>query len=101
MDYWNNVATPTGRPVDAVLTPVAPYAALPLGKHYGTMGKSSDEAGINEQMLNALAYTPWVNALDYTAVVIPVSKVDENVDKFEANYQPLSEVDRIIREECK
>ena len=45
-------------------------------------------------------YTPFVNILDYTSVVIPVTKVDAAIDKAEANYTPLSDVDKAIRDEC-
>ena len=43
---------------------------------------------------------PWVNTLDYTAVVVPISKVDSNIDKAEKDYHPLNEKDRLIWEQC-
>jgi amidase len=50
--------TGTGRPVDALITPMAPYPAPPHGE-------------------NANAhYTMIFNCLDYTAITIPVTKVD-------------------------
>ncbi|KAH8809188.1 amidase signature domain-containing protein, partial [Xylogone sp. PMI_703] len=83
MDYWNSTATLTtsGRPVDAILTPTAPYAAFQLDG------------------LIILGYNPWVNTLDYTAVVIPVSKLDAEVDKIEQDYQPRNEKDKAIWEQ--
>ncbi|KAK0493703.1 hypothetical protein EDD18DRAFT_1107701 [Armillaria luteobubalina] len=53
----------TGRPVDAIITPVAPYAAPPHG-----LNRVTD-------------YTRIWNVLDYTALVIPVSKVDGHSDR--------------------
>ncbi|OAA65242.1 Amidase [Niveomyces insectorum RCEF 264] len=83
MDYWNSTAalTKSGAPVDAVLAPVAPHAALELGKalHIG--------------------YTPWVNTLDYTAVVFPVTKVDPAQDQLATDYEPRSALDKTIRDE--
>ncbi|OAP56028.1 amidase [Fonsecaea erecta] len=83
MDYWNSTAelTGTGRPVDAVLTPVAPFAALQFEKamHVG--------------------YTPWVNTLDYTSVVFPVTKVDKTIDTFDKDYQPMNDLDKKIWQE--
>lgn len=85
MDYWNGTAalTKSGNPIDAILTPVAPFAALQLGK------------------TTSVGYTPFVNVLDYSAVVFPVSKVDVDLDKAEKAYQPLNDTDKAIWEECK
>ncbi|KAF9011699.1 amidase signature domain-containing protein [Cyathus striatus] len=63
--YWNASVerTGTGRPVDALITPVAPYVAPPHG-------------------LNKTAsYTMVWNVLDYPALIMPVSKVDLELDK--------------------
>ncbi|KAJ7070811.1 general amidase [Mycena amicta] len=55
--------TSTGRPVDAIISPVAPYVAPPHGFN------------------RHLAYTIWCNVLDYPAVIIPVgAKVDPVLD---------------------
>lgn len=64
MDYWNSTAdiTGTGRPVDGVFCPVAPHASAIPG-HYRVLG-----------------YTTFVNVLDYTSVVIPVTFADKAVD---------------------
>ncbi|KAG5636313.1 hypothetical protein H0H81_008427 [Sphagnurus paluster] len=61
LEYWLATAseTGTGRPVDALISPVAPFAAPPHGKYN---------------------YTMVFNALDYPALVIPVCKVDPDVD---------------------
>ncbi|KAL0567900.1 hypothetical protein V5O48_014096 [Marasmius crinis-equi] len=62
--HWQDTVTVTGtgRPVDAILCPVAASTAPPHGAT-----KSANYTGV------------W-NALDYTALVIPVSKVDQKID---------------------
>ncbi|KAJ0419392.1 amidase signature domain-containing protein [Aspergillus carlsbadensis] len=64
MDYWNSTAelTGTGRPVDAVLCPAAAHAAV-IPTQYVHVG-----------------YTSFLNLLDYTGVVFPVTNVDKTVD---------------------
>ncbi|KAI4099500.1 MAG: hypothetical protein LQ339_005927 [Xanthoria mediterranea] len=75
-DYWNSTSNDDGQVVDAVVMPVAPHAAVIPGKFYHT------------------AYTESINLMDYSAVVIPVTKADKSVDTFDHHYQPLNEVDR-------
>lgn len=83
LDYWNSTVdkTGTGRPVDGVISPLAPFPAARPGKYsyYG--------------------YSTWVNLLDYTSVVVPVTKVDKNVDKKDEGYSPLDDVDQGIYED--
>lgn len=77
-EYWESSVslTGTGRPVDAIISPVAPYTAPPHGKNRYTQ------------------YTSIWNALDYPALVIPVSKVDPSVDKKRAPHVFLGQVDK-------
>lgn len=42
-----------------------------------------------------------MNVLDYTAVVVPVTKVDKEVDKFDEAYKPLGELDKLVWSECE
>jgi amidase len=85
MEYWNSTAasTTTGRPVDCIIAPLAPFPAARPSKYdyYG--------------------YSVWVNALDYTSVVVPVTTADKNVDVKNENYKPRDEVDQSIYESCK
>jgi len=78
MDYWNSTAeqTGTGRPVDAVISPLAPFPAARREKYkyYG--------------------YSSFVNVLDYTSVVVPVTTVDGGVDKKVEGYQGIDEQDK-------
>jgi amidase len=84
LDYWNSTAekTSTGRPVDAVICPLAPFPAARPKKftYYG--------------------YSAWVNILDYTSVTVPVTNVDKAVDVPDENYKPVSDTDKQIQNDC-
>ncbi|XXH01436.1 hypothetical protein Hte_007796 [Hypoxylon texense] len=77
MEYWNSTVefTGTGRPVDAVIMPVAPHAAVIPNRyfHYG--------------------YTEIADLLNFTAVAIPITTVDKSVDKIPNNFEPLNDED--------
>lgn len=85
MEYWNSTEneTGTGRPVDAVIMPVAPFAAARPGRfpYFG--------------------YSMFVNVLDYTSVIVPVTQCDKNVDKVDGGFQPVDEFDQKHHEFCK
>jgi amidase len=85
MDYWNSTAKVTGmgRPVDAVITPVAPWPAA------------------RRERFTYYGYSGWVNVVDYTSVVVPVMKADKSVDGRDEGYRPLDERDRGVWEACK
>ena len=53
------------------------------------------------QELMCIGYTPWINTLDYTSVVFPVTQVDKATDTFDLNYQPLNESDKTISDQCE
>ncbi|KAJ9640388.1 hypothetical protein H2201_002564 [Coniosporium apollinis] len=82
MEYWNSTKdlTSTGRPVDAIISPVAPFPAARREKY------------------NYYGYTVWVNLLDYTSVVVPVTLADKNVDKVDTDYQPMNDIDKATQE---
>lgn len=83
LDYWNSTAELTGtqKPVDGIIAPLAPFpAARPLGyKYYG--------------------FSAWVNGLDLTSVVVPVTLADKTVDKYPEDYKPISDADKIVFED--
>lgn len=85
MEYWNSTEkhTGTGRPVDAFIAPLAPFPAARPTKYsyYG--------------------YSTFVNLLDYTSCVIPVTTVDEKVDVIDKNFKPVSEQDQKVWNDCK
>jgi amidase len=86
VDYWESTAgqTKSRRPVDAIIMPVAPHAAVIPGGNYFTYQYSS----IND-------------ALDHCAIVIPVTIADQQLDQFDEAYEPLNEVDRENWLACK
>ena len=85
MEYWNTTQehTGTGRPVDALISPLAPFpAARPNGyKYYG--------------------YSTFVNLLDYTSCVVPVTTADQHTDRTDKSFKPLSNQDESSYELCK
>ncbi len=80
LDYWNSTEalTGTGRPVDGVIAPLAPYPAARPGqfRYYGL--------------------TAWVNGLDLTTVAVPITLADKAVDKYEPGYTPISDDDKFV-----
>ncbi|OMP86627.1 Acetamidase [Diplodia seriata] len=75
LDYWNTTA------VDAIIAPVAPFpAARPkLYRYYG--------------------YSMWVNLLDYTSVVLPVTAASKELDlPAGPDFEPRSELDKLTQD---
>ena len=85
LEYWNSTQelTGTGRPVDAVIAPLAPFPAARPGTY------------------NYYGYSSIVNFLDYTSCVLPVTNTDKNMDTINKDFKPVSDVDQIIQETCK
>ena len=85
LDYWQSTAalTETGRPVDGVFCPAAPHAAV-IPEQYRHVG-----------------YSTFVNVLDYTSVVIPVTNADKSVDTQQRPAGFLSETDEQVHSDCK
>ncbi len=75
--------TGTHRPVDAVIMPVAPFAAARPStyKYY--------------------AYSSIINVLDYTSCAIPVTKADKNIDVVDKHFAPMSDMDRDVASSCE
>jgi amidase len=84
MEYWNSTAeqTATGEPVDAIIAPLAPFPAA------------------RENGYTYYGYSVWVNLLDYTSVVVPVTNVDKNVDKKYSDFKALNETDQKTQDTC-
>jgi amidase len=85
MDYWNSTTeqTGTGRPVDAIISPLAPWPAA------------------RREMFTYYGYSTYVNVLDYTSVVVPVTNVDKSVDKKAEGYEAIDDRDRSVQDSCK
>ena len=43
----------------------------------------------------------WVNILDYTAAVLPVTTVDKRVDIVDKGYKPISATDEKVWKSCE
>ncbi|KAG6330360.1 hypothetical protein ID866_8729 [Astraeus odoratus] len=82
MAHWNETVsrTGTGRPVDAIICPAAPFAATPHGKH------------------RYPNYTMVWSALDYTASTFPVTSVDISLDTKKPRNSFLGILDKEIYE---
>ncbi|KAF9241345.1 general amidase [Melanogaster broomeanus] len=78
LEHWNKTAeeTGTGRPVDAIICPAAPYAAPPHGRNLYTN------------------YTTVWNGLDYPASVFPVTTVDPALDLKKARESFVDDFDQ-------
>ncbi|KAI9762415.1 MAG: Acetamidase [Chaenotheca gracillima] len=82
MEYWNDTKslTGTGRPVDAFIMPLAPYASPLHGKY------------------KYYAYSTIINLLDYTAAVVPVTQADKTIDVADPHFKPMSDLDNETNE---
>jgi len=85
MEYWNSTVdqTGTGRPVDAIISPLAPFPAA------------------RKNAYTYYGYSFFVNLLDYTSVVVPVTKADKNIDKEYTTFEPLNDEDKKTQATCK
>ncbi|KZV89606.1 general amidase [Exidia glandulosa HHB12029] len=82
LDHWNaSVAkTGTGRPVDALISPAAPYPAPPHG------------------MYRLASYTTVFNVLDYPTCVVPVTRVHPALDAKIPAHEFRNIEDKIVYE---
>lgn len=62
-DMWDSIRSPSGRPVDVLLVPTMPHAAVPHGSCRWT------------------GYTKLFNFLDYTALTFPAGKTSRDLDE--------------------
>lgn len=101
LEHWNDTAksTGTGRPVDAIICPVAPFAAPPHGRFRSVaLVKNSILS------LNAIASYPYYtvvwNALDYTVSILPVTTVDPAIDAKQPRENFIDAVDQAVHDMC-
>jgi amidase len=43
----------------------------------------------------------WVNLLDYSAAILPVTQVDKSIDVIDKEYKPMNEHDEKVYSSCK
>ncbi|KZT09017.1 general amidase [Laetiporus sulphureus 93-53] len=80
LDHWEATVarTDTGRPVDAIISPVAPYAACPHGCNSDAF------------------YTTLCNTLDLTTAVFPVTYVDAALDAVQPAHAFRNQEDEAV-----
>lgn len=130
MEYWNSTAglTDTGRPVDCIIAPVAPFPVstdchhfflhlhfffsatvslrahdhplLPNGHIETSAYHLSYDQAPRPSLFTYYGYTVWVNVLDYTSVVIPVTNVDKSIDTKAENFQAVNDMDQKTQDAC-
>ena len=85
LEYWNSTKdlTGTGRPVDALISPLAPFPAA------------------RQEGYSYYGYSTFVNLLDYTSCVFPVTTADKNVDVMDKDFRPLSDEDKEVAAGCE
>jgi Asp-tRNA(Asn)/Glu-tRNA(Gln) amidotransferase A subunit family amidase len=76
LDKWNAVRSPSGRPVDVLLSPTLPHTAVP------------------HRAIKWIGYTKIWNILDYPAITFPLDEVRMDDDQLPAvPYCPRNEAD--------
>ncbi len=60
------------------------------------------QLGVGEEKAKGIlpGMTTWVNLLDYSTTVLPVTLVDKHIDVVDAGYKPLSGIDEKIQKAC-
>lgn len=100
LDYWNSTAelTGTGRPVDALIMPLAPFPAAQPEK-WAFFAGGYHPANVSKSFYY-YGYSMIINLLDYPSVVIPVTHANKDADKPTADHKPLSTSDEYARCKC-
>jgi amidase len=101
LDYWQSTksSTSSGRPVDAIISPVAPFPPTPHGKNrHGSILSSTHI--LSNSSYSSAEYTFVWNALDYPGCVFPVTTVDPELDRPKRAHQFLSKSDQRVYELC-
>ncbi|KAI5956876.1 hypothetical protein KGF54_000494 [Candida jiufengensis] len=78
LDNWLSTSTKTqnGKPIDAIIMPVTPFAGNPIDKFYNYVG-----------------YTSPFNLCDFATGTFPVTRVDSSIDLPDAPRQYYNEID--------
>ncbi|CAL1696974.1 unnamed protein product [Somion occarium] len=84
LDHWEATVarTGTGRPVDAIIAPVAPYTAVPHGCNSDAF------------------YTTLYNTLDYACAGFPVTFADKDLDKVQPPHEFRNHEDEAVYKLC-
>lgn len=87
------------KPVDALILPVMATAALVPGNPFYA-GNCTANSNSYVKMMTGTAYIAVANVVDYTTIVIPVTYAQKIIDRFDNDYDPISEMDKEIWESC-
>jgi len=81
LEQWRLAEEKLGNELDAIIAPMTPTAAVRHNqfKYYG--------------------YASAINLLDFTSVVVPVTFADKSVDKVNAEFKPLNDLDKEVQAE--
>ena len=79
--------------------PVAPHAAVIPGKYYH-YGQNPPFSNLSSPLNASTGYSATINLLDYSSVCLPVTRADKSIDKFDHEYNPLSDLDRENWQAC-
>lgn len=96
--------TKSKKPVDGVILPVAPSAAVEegLSSYFGgclLSGRSFSRMTDIERRVTA--YSAIANVLDYTAGSFPVTFANRSLDLKNIEYEPYNLTDRAVWQSCE
>lgn len=106
MKYWNSTRdkTESKRPVDGVILPVAPSAAVEEGL-FSYFGQFSSRRPTFPRVFDykwrVTAYSAIANMLDYTAGSFPVTFASRSLDIKQSEYEPHNLTDRAVWQSCE
>lgn len=104
LDRWEATIseTGTGRPIDAIICPPAPYTAVPHGQtRCVRLEEYIQYSSGNLNPHRSSIYTVIWNALDCPSLIIPVTKVDPQVDVAPTREEFWSSEDKLIHGLCR
>jgi hypothetical protein len=103
LDHWEATAseTGTGRPVDAIICPAAPYVAHPHGKSWSVDSYLQSLEPSQGTMRRYRHYTMVWNGLDYPATIFPVTTVDPILDAKNSPHEFHDDMDKRVYEMCE
>ncbi|RDW61821.1 amidase [Aspergillus mulundensis] len=84
MEYlakWREFEESSGRELDAIIAPITATAA------------------VRHDQFRYYGYASVINLLDFTSVVVPVTFADRAVDKVDAGFVPVGQLDQLVQDE--
>jgi amidase len=102
-DHWEDSVsrTGTGRPVDAIIAPVAPTAAPLHGEYRYVSIVYNAKQNISHHTRSNITYGAVWSTLDYPSLAFPVTTVDPALDVNVPRDTFLSKDDQLLHEICE